>query len=135
MRIYHQKITIVRVRKPKKGDLNEELKYFGDSLGLFGLRDKDKSLFRMFIEMIKGAKNDKSYTSDQLAEKLALSRGTVVHHLNKLMQSGIVVSDGNKYLLRVDNLGVLVDELKKDLDRTLSDLKEMALEIDKALGL
>lgn len=134
MRIRHQKITIIKTRYPER-NLNDELQWFGNSLGLFNLRDKDKSCFRIFIILIKAAKIDKPLTSDEIAEKLNLSRGTVVHHINKLIESGIVIHYGNKYMLRVNNLEVLIDEIKKDAERTLDDLARVAKEIDSFLGL
>ena len=135
MRFVQRKITIITSRRPAHNDINDELQYFGNALGLFGLRDKDKSMYRIFIQLIKGAKKQKAYSSDELAIKLNLSRGTVVHHLNKLIQAGIIVSEGNRYMLRVDNLSQLVDEIRKDVDRSITDLKEISDDIDKLLGL
>ncbi|MBT4825053.1 HTH domain-containing protein [Candidatus Woesearchaeota archaeon] len=128
------KITIIRVRKPVQGNINHELQWLGSSLGLFGLRDKDKSCFRLFIELIKSTKKGKALSSDDLANKLHLSRGTVVHHLHKLQNSGIIVSENKGYLLRVNRLKNLILEIEKDMKRTLDDMKEMADEIDKKLG-
>lgn len=135
IRIYSQRITIVRTRKPAEKNVNQELQWFGNSLGLFNLRDKDKSCFRIFIELLKAAKAKRPLSSDELAYRLNLSRGTVIHHINKLMDSGIVIYDGKRYMLRVDNLKELVDEVEKDIERTCSDLKSIADEIDKRLGL
>ena len=135
MIIKSQKITIVSIRKPSGHNINKDLQYFGSALGLFGLRDKDKSCFRIFIELIKAAKAKQPLTSDELAARLNLSRGTVVHHLHKLIEAGIVIQYKNKYILRVDNLETLVDELQKDIMRTTEDLKKIATEIDRALGL
>ena len=135
MIITSQRITIVRHRIPVRKNINEELQWFGNSLGLFNLRDKDKSCFRIFIELIKSAKKNIPLTSDEIADKLGLSRGTVIHHINKLMESGIVIHEENKYMLRVDNLETLIAEIKKDLDRTMDDLKQVAENIDKLLEL
>ena len=135
IRIYHQKITIVRTRKPAEKNINQELQWFGNSLGLFNLRDKDKSCFRVFIELLKAAKAKMPLSSDELAYRLNLTRGTVIHHINKLMDAGIVIYDGKRYMLRVDNLKDLVDEVEKDIERTCSDLKNIAKEIDERLGL
>lgn len=133
--IKQQRITIINSVKPVKKNLNEELKWFGASLGLFNLRDKDKSCFRLFIELLKNAKEGCLASSDELAYKTSLSRGTVVHHLNRLMESGIVAKEGKKYILRVPNLEILIDELKQDVERACSNLKEIAKHIDKFLGL
>ena len=134
MRTVHQRITIVSIRKPAR-NLNNELQWFGGSLGLFNLRDKDKSCFRVFIELLKAAKIDKPMTSDEIAYKLGLSRGTVVHHINKLIEAGIVMPHEKGYMLRVNNLEVLVDEIKRDAERHFDDLKRVAKDIDRLLGL
>ena len=130
-----QRITIVNIRKPAEHNVNQELQWFGSSLGLFNLRDKDKSTFRVFIELLKSAKAKQTLTSDELASKLSLSRGTIIHHINKLMESGIVIHEGNRYTLRVENLKTLIDEVEKDIRRACDDLKEVAMDIDERLGL
>lgn len=132
---YSHKITIIKIRKPIQKNINQELQWLGSSLGLFNLRDKDKSCFRIFIELIKSSKQNIPLSSDELAYKLSLSRGTVVHHLHKLLDSGIVVPVRTGYILRVDNLQDLIDEVEKDTIKTISELKKMAKEIDEGLGL
>lgn len=132
---HFQKITIIRTRKPVHSDINAKLQFFGTSLGLFNLRDKDKSQFRIFLELLKATKKNSPLTSDQVAEKLKLSRGTVVHHINKLIESGIVINMKNHYMLRVNNLEVLIDEIEKDIKRNLEDLRSVAGDIDKRLGI
>jgi predicted transcriptional regulator len=135
MAFIQQRITIVKIRKPAEKNVNDDLQFFGNSLGLFNLRDKDKSCFRVFIELLKAAKRKQPISSDELAYRLDLTRGTVVHHINKLMEAGIVIHEGNNYFLRVDKLEALIEELRKDVARTLDDLEEMAKEIDRELGL
>ena len=130
-----QRITIVNIRKPAEHNVNQELQWFGTSLGLFNLRDKDKSTFRVFIELLKSSKKHETLTSDELASRLALARGTIIHHINKLMESGLVVHEGNKYTLRVENLKTLIEEVEKDIKRACDDLKEVAKEIDARLGI
>lgn len=135
IRVYSQKVTIVTSRRPHEKTINDELQWFGQSLGLFNIRDRDKSRFRVFIELLKSAKRRQPLSSDELAERLDLTRGTVVHHITKLMESGIVVYAEKKYLLRVDSLKQLVNEIEKDIERACSDLREVAEDIDKRLNL
>jgi len=128
-----QEITIIRNRKPAMKDINQQLQWFGGSLGLFNLRDKDKSCFRIFVEMVKSAKEKKALSSDEIAERAHLTRGTVVHHLRKLLKAGIIVHEKNSYILRVDNMSALIQEIEKDIDRTLSDLRDVAEQIDREI--
>ncbi|MCK5282821.1 MAG: ArsR family transcriptional regulator [Nanoarchaeota archaeon] len=134
MRFVSQRITIISTRKPAERTINQQLQWLGTSLGLFNLRDKNKSCFRIFIELLKSAKSRKFLTSDQIAENLHLSRGTVIHHICRLMDSGLVIHDHNAYSLRVDNLSELIEELEKDIKRTLDDLKSVAGNIDSRLN-
>ena len=128
-----KELTLKKEKLTKK-ELNKQLQWFSDSLGLSSLRDKSKSCFRIFIELLKTTKMQKPVSSDELAFKLNLSRGTVVHHLNKLMDSGLVVSQKNKYLLRTTSLKKLTEELKKDTEEFFEYILPVAEEIDKALN-
>lgn len=132
----HLRITIVRTRRPvARASINEDIKWLCSSLGLFTLRDKDSSCYRIFIELLKGSRSHRALSSDDIANMLGLSRGTVVHHINRLMDSGLVVSEKSRYLLRMDNLEVLVDELEHDLERAFEDIKAAAKRIDRQLGI
>ncbi len=135
MAFIQQRITIVKIRRPAEKNVNDDLQYIGNSLGLFNLRDKDKSCFRVFIELLKAAKRKQPISSDELAFRLDLTRGTVVHHINRLKESGIVVHEGKRYFLRVDKLEELIKEIKDDVAKTCDDLELIAKEIDKELGL
>ena len=135
MRFYQTKITIINIRKPAPDNVNQELQWLGSSLGLFNLRDKDKSCFRVFIELLKAAKLGRPYSSDELAYRLNLTRGTVIHHINRLMESGLVVHEANRYMLRVNKLSELINEVEEDVVRTCKSLKQIAEKIDGRLGL
>ncbi|MBT8010271.1 helix-turn-helix transcriptional regulator [archaeon] len=126
-----KKITIIKLRTPEKS-INKEIQWFSQSLGLFTQRDKDKSCFRIFLEIIK---TKKPQSSDELAYKLNLSRATVIHHLTKLIASGIVVVNDNKYSLRAKNLESTLKKMKADFLSAYEEVEEVAKEIDKKIGL
>ena len=130
------KITIISGGKPGNHNLNDLLQWFGASLGLFNVRDRDSSCFRIFIILVRDLKEgSKGLTSDEIAELTGLTRGTVVHHLNKLMESGLIISAGGKYYLKVNNLEELVDDVESNVLKTLAKLRRIGKEIDGILGL
>jgi len=133
--MFVRRITIVNVRRPKEVSVNDELQWFGHSLGLFGERDRDKSCFRIFIELIKAIKATGGLSSDELADRLDLTRATVIHHLNTLMERGIVKHEGNRYIMRGDRLALLVDDLQRDMARAMDEMKQVAEELDRLLQL
>tara|TARA_B100002003_G_C13911881_1_gene443745 strand:- start:31 stop:435 length:405 start_codon:yes stop_codon:yes gene_type:complete len=129
----YPKITIIKIRRPARNEINEELQWIGASLGLFNLRDKDRSCFRIFVELLKSSKIGKGLSSDEIAFKSGLSRGTVIHHINKLIESGLVIVEERKYVLREAKLEPLIDEIEKDVIRSLDGLRAIAKDIDKKL--
>lgn len=135
MIISEQKITIIATREPKTKNVNDSLKWLGASLGLFNLRDRDLSCFRIFIVLLKNSKTEIGLSSDEIAYRSSLSRGTVIHHLNRLMKSGLVISKEHRYSLRVDNLKTLIEEVEHDVNDTIKKMKTVAKDIDEQLGL
>ncbi len=128
------KITIIRLRKTDAHDVNKELQWLGNSLGLFNLRDRDSSCFRVFITLVRTARQNKPLTSDEIAERLHLSRGTVVHHLTRLIDSGMVIHERKGYILRESNLQNLITDIRRDAEGMFAELQKVAEEIDGMLG-
>ncbi|MEA3378270.1 MAG: ArsR family transcriptional regulator [Nanoarchaeota archaeon] len=128
-----RKLTLVKVKIPKIKTLNKDIQIFSKSLGLFNLRDKERSCFRLFVELLKATRKDNPISSDELAYKLNLTRGTVIHHLNKLIDAGMAISRRNKYILRKKDLGSLIDSLNNDINEAFDELRKIAEDIDKKL--
>lgn len=130
-----RKITIVKVQKPAHKQVNDDLKWLGNSLGLFGERDKDASCFRVFIELLKASKSHYLMSSDELAFRTGLSRGTVIFHLDKLISAGLVGVQEGKYLLKVADLQHLIQQIKNNTDNVFDAMMSIAKDVDKELGL
>ncbi len=128
-----KRVVVIKVHRLGEGNINTDLQWLGNSLGLFTLRDKDSSCFRIFITLVKKSNSNAPLSSDEIAEKLNLSRGTVVHHLIRLMDSGIVVHEKEGYLLRENNLQRLISDLERDTETIFEELKQVAKEIDERL--
>jgi DNA-binding transcriptional ArsR family regulator len=135
--MHFSRITIIHTTTtPDERNINEMLQWFGGTLGLFNPRDKDKSCYRIFLSLVKGLKTSpQGLTSDELALDTGLSRGTTIHHLNKLMAAGIVTSQRARYSLRVETLEELVNTLRKNVNKTLDNLSEVSRYLDNALDL
>jgi len=127
-----KRVTVVKIRRIQDNNINADLQWLGNSLGLFGLRDRDSSCFRIFIILVK--KSNGPLSSDEIAERLHLSRGTVVHHLTKLMDSGIVLREKEGYLLRESNLLRLIEDLRRDTESVFAELREVAKQIDERIN-
>lgn len=115
----------------KSRDINEELQFFCSSLGLFSLRDKDKSCYRIFATLLRSG----GLSSDEIANMLNLSRGTVIHHINKLAEMKIIDSNSAKYFIKGDNLKDIVKDIEKETSKIIDVLKNKAKDLDEKLNL
>ncbi|MBD3209524.1 helix-turn-helix transcriptional regulator [Candidatus Woesearchaeota archaeon] len=131
------KITIISTRtQPDRRNINELLQWIGGSLGLFSTRDKDKSCYRIFLILLKDLQRQApGMTSDEIAAATHLTRGTVIHHLNRLMEAGIVLAERGRYALRVDTLEELVNEVQAGVNKTFDSIRQVAKYIDEQLEL
>lgn len=125
-----KEITIIDLVDLDDCELNEKIKSFSNSLGMFNKRDKEKSCFRIFINLLK---EKDPISSDEIAERSRLSRATVIHHITKLRDSGIVIKKETGYTLKTRSLEKLTNEIEKDVFQTLERLKEMSRQIDQEL--
>lgn len=130
-----QRIIIKKIRSPKPGNINDDIDYLCKSLGYFSQRDKQDTagkIFRLFVR--ETCEPEKCLTSDEIADKLNLTRGAIVHHLNSFISAGIVVKEHNSYRLRSVSLQKSMEEIRADIDRIMEQMIKIAIEIDVKLG-
>ena len=125
-------ITIKKLKKPKSSDLNQDIQIISQSFGLFSKRDKEKSCFRVFVEILK---NKQGLSAEDITLNTHLTRATVIHHLNFLVKAGLIIKKGHKYYLRGDSLEGLIVEINKDINKNFEELNQIAKRIDNELTL
>lgn len=129
------KITLLKIKRPEKQDINSQLQWFSQSLGLFSRRDKESSCFRIFITLVEAKKSHRMLSSDEIADKANLTRATAIHHLKNLEQHGLVKTEQNRYTLSCNSFSALIKQLEKESQELLTDLEEAAEELDEKLEL
>ncbi len=127
------RVTIVNVRLPKRADINTELQWFGGALGLFGDRDKDSSCFRIFVALVRASRHETGLSSDDIARQTLLTRGTVVHHLNKLQDAGLVTHNNLRYQLIGNSLQTALKNVQQEINDAFTILDAVAKDIDDKL--
>lgn len=130
-----QQIIIKKIRSPAPGSLDEDIDYLCKSLGYFSQRDKQDTAGKIFRLLVRETCSpDCCLTSDEIAEKLNLTRGAIIHHLNSFIAAGIVIKEHNKYRLRSGSLQKSIEEIREDIDRIIEQMIKIAMEIDEKLG-
>src|SRR3989344_8916776 len=128
-----KKITI-NIEPIPESNTNEQLHWISQALGLFNERDKEKSCHRIFVELIKAKKDNKQVNSQDLADRSHLSRATVMHHLDKLIESNIVMEKDHEFELIDSNLNAIILRLKKEMNDFMVEMEKMSRKLDEELG-
>ncbi|MBS3143886.1 ArsR family transcriptional regulator [Candidatus Woesearchaeota archaeon] len=123
-------ITIKKIKKPKSANINENIQFLAESLGLFNKRDKEKSCYRVFLELVK---NKSGLTAEEITLTTNLTRPTIIHHLKNLLESNLIVKEKSRYKIKKESLNSMISSLEDELDSTLNELKEIAKDIDSEL--
>jgi len=128
-----RKKIIIYWHKSQGEDVNSQIKWLCQSLGLFPVRDYNSSMYRVFIELIKDAQSERHSSSDEIAMRVGLTRGTVVHHLNNLMNAGIVIRQDNYYVLKDKNVKQMIEGIREEINELFDQMDKIADNIDKHL--
>jgi predicted transcriptional regulator len=125
-----RKITIINSSDFNENELNDKLQCFSNCVGLFNDRDKEKSCFRIFVNLLQ---EEQPLSSDEIAKRARLTRGTVIHHIIRLRDSGLVTKKENGYSLKTRNLEELTNIIEKDLLETIDKIRTISKEIDEEM--
>ncbi|HDP73479.1 MAG TPA: transcriptional regulator [Candidatus Woesearchaeota archaeon] len=126
-----RKVTVVNAVPPEEDSINSRIQWIALSLGFFSTRDKDKTCFRIFLELLRNSKKHIAVSSDDLSFRLKVSRGTVIHHLHKLQEAGIIESQENRYFLVSSSVKEMVEHLESQVSRSFEKIKKVSEELDE----
>jgi len=129
------KIVIKRVERPFSSGLDRELEWICSSLGFFEPIDREKTASSIFRAVVLATEKGKLLTSTEIADKVGMSRGSTVNHLNNLQRSGLIVRQGRLYLARSRSVFRTIEEIEEDIDRIFSRMKRIAKDIDEEFGI
>ena len=125
-------LTLVRVRSvpPAPRDPDDELAAFCRSLRILSARDMDGTVTVVFRSMLVEGRSQPVGSSD-LAKTTHLNRVTIIHHLQRLEQMGLVEHTQRKYRLRVSGLAEAVEQMREEMMRSFAEAETLALELDR----
>ena len=127
-------LTIVRVkpviRKAQKRDEQDGLERLCQSIQIVSRRDIDGTVTIVMRAMLEDAHGG-PVGSSELAAKAHLNRVTVIHHLRRLEQAGIVEHSDRKYRLCIDGFEEFVKQVRKETLRMFDETEELAAQIDR----
>ncbi len=112
--------------------IEKEMEEFCRNLGILSARDTDKTVVRVFRVLVQERRfGDKNMGSTELSNKTQLNRITVIHHLKRLNDVGVVEKQNHKYALRGNDLMGLMQEFERERLAMLARMRKMAVEFEK----
>lgn len=120
------KPALLQKRQP---DIDEGLSELCKMMRLMSERDTDATLARVLQAMMAHS-TGRPIGGSELSRESGLNRITVIHHLRKLEGAGFVRRQESKYILKVGSAEEMLLEFRKDMERSFSEMDEIAREID-----
>ena len=130
-----RQFTVKKLREPVDKQLDKDIEWICTSLGFVTSRDQDKTAYRILKALIISAREGRGLTSEELTEYVEPTIDSVIYHLKKLMKAGLVVKLNSTYELRMNNFQRTIEEVEKEIVNTLDDIKRIARDIDRDVGL
>ena len=126
------KLVLRELDLPREKKLDSDIEWLCCSLGFFETIDKEKTAAKIFKFLLKNSGEEAKST--EIAKVVGVSRGAVVNHLNRMIESGLIENRGNRYRIRGSTAYSMVMEIKEDVDRVFKKLEKVAWEIDTSLN-
>ncbi len=119
------------IERPKRRDPEDELRWLCQCFG-FEPGDPRVEILR---EIVAAEKNEQGVRSTVISTNLQITRGGAVYHLNRMIESGLIVRKGHEYQLRATSLEETLEEVEEDMLRMFKRMRQIAKELDQDLGL
>ena len=129
-----KEIVIRSVEKPDigRGKPDNLIRWFCEALGL-SAESGDDLEERILKDFIYAAFRDRGLSSSEIKLDRPTPRSTVVYHLNRFVDLGLVVKRGRRYYLRATDMAKVVEELEYDMNREMMKMLDMARELDSIM--
>lgn len=129
------KIVIRKIERPFSNEPMDELDWICESLGFFEPIDKDKTASSIFREIVIATEKGEALTSTAIAERVKMSRGAVINHLNNLLRAGLIIRQGRYYISRSKSVYRTIKEIEEDILSVFRKMEKTAKEIDEEMGI
>ncbi|MFH1107360.1 MAG: hypothetical protein V1787_05695 [Candidatus Micrarchaeota archaeon] len=126
-------LTVRSVELPHLKDFDSDFEWLCECLGLTS-GEKDGLAPGIFKQIVEAERAGRPARSIVISRKFKVTRGGAVYHLNRLIETGLIVRHGRAYGLRAGNLSETVDEVEEDMLRMFRRMKQIAREMDEEMG-
>lgn len=126
-----ERIVIKFVERPDFNKPEEMLKWFCDVFGLSSADNLDSIEGQILKNFAEAAYNNEGLASSELKLDTNLARSTVIYHLNRFIDAGLLVKRGRKYYLRASEMSKAIEEIEYDINREMQRMRDTAKQFDR----
>jgi len=125
-----EKPKAVMVQRKDSENIDAELASLCKMMRIMSDRDTDGTLPQVLkIMMVEG--RGKPVGGSDLSRISGINRITIIHHLGRLEDAGLVRRSEGKYILKIQSAEDMLMEFRKEMEKHFSEMDEMAREIDE----
>jgi predicted transcriptional regulator len=129
-----RRIIIRKIEMPKTGEVEEDLRWMFESLGLKSGRDTEETSFKVLCELLEQLSEDRLIATENLAKSLNMEPPRINHHIRNLMDTGMFQREKRKIALSGGSLTAAIDEMRRESDAMFDRISEVAKRIDETIG-
>lgn len=131
-----ERIVIRFVERPDFKDSEEMIKWFCEVFGLSGSNGELDSIEEQILRnFVNAAYSNRGLASSELKLDTNLARSTVIYHLNRFIEVGLLVKRGRKYYLRASEMSKAIEEIEYDINREMQRMLDTAKQFDKLMSI
>ncbi|MDE1811099.1 MAG: hypothetical protein KGH66_03595 [Candidatus Micrarchaeota archaeon] len=120
------------VERPDTSDSEAMIKWFCNVLGLSD--EKGESIEeQMLREFADAAYKNEGLSSAEITLDTPIARSTVIYHINRFIDTGLVVKRGRKYYLRASEMSKAIEEIEYDIEKEMHRMLDTAKEFDRLM--
>lgn len=124
-----RRLAKASIQDADEQELQKEIECFCRTLRILTQRDIDGTVAVVFRSMF--VEGREPIGSSKLAKLTKLNRVTIIHHLQRLEQMGLVEHVDRRYRLKVSDFSEVVEQMRAEMERAFKEAEELAQELDR----
>ncbi len=121
------------VERPEFKKPEDIIKWFCAAFGLVANPGENGVEEQILQTFVMAAQEDKGLSSSEIELDPPMARSTVIYHLNRFMDSGLIVKRGRLYFLRAPDMARAIEEIEYDMEREFQRLIDAAKEFQRLM--
>lgn len=126
-------LILNKLAKPVRQNLDKDISWICDSLGLCNARDTHSTSTEVFKVILQ--KGDQELTPEMISQQLHIEHQRALYHIRALIKAGILIRNKKHIELREGSISRIIDELQEDANSIFASMRKIARDVDEHLGL